>query len=390
MEQEMTSDSLKKEILETPPDSTSTSSLSMAFFDSDSKTGSVRCVWEGSKCNWTEKSRDEGKEGKESDPRESREFTTKYETRLKRLGRTYTIAAWVVILINFTSTSLFIVLGTMIPEIQPVQTILTNPFGSSLTARIVFIFVMFLNTCAWILPPAFYCALCSIIRLRFNIFSDVVSKGFVTCGSEFPAHLERWRHEHLRLCQSVTVLERTMRLMLMSAYSTCLPLCIFLLYTIVADRSTVIALLTNCFWLVVNLSTILIISAHAAAVHEAAHSPLDSLFFVKADRADASQLAQLINNLACVVWTIARLFPENRSLLVDAIHARGDVAAAALRVQADRTIHWLHALGIVTVTKEMILTRKEQIIPADELPTSRRSWPLGEQQKKHPASHGDN
>lgn len=269
MEKEMTSDSLKKEILETPPDSTSTSSLSMAFFDSDSKTGSVRCMWKGSNCNWTEKSLDEGKEGKDIDPRESREFTTKYETRLKRLGRTYTTAAWVVILINFTSTSLFIVLGTMIPEIQPVQTILTNPFGSSLTARIVFIFVMFLNTCAWILPPAFYCALCSIIRLRFNIFSDVVSKGFVTCGSEFPPHLERWRHEHLRLCQSVTVLERTMRLMLMSAYSTCLPLCIFLLYNIVADKSTVIALLTNCFWLFVNLSTLLIISAHAAAVHEA-------------------------------------------------------------------------------------------------------------------------
>lgn len=52
-----------------------------------------------------------------------------------------------------------------------------------------------------------------------------------------------------------------------------------------------------------------------------------------------------MNHFACVAWTIARLFQENKSVLVDAIHEHGDVAAAALRVQADRTIHWLHGPG---------------------------------------------
>nr|KAG5702546.1 hypothetical protein BaRGS_003706 [Batillaria attramentaria] len=116
--------------------------------------------------------------------------------------------------------------------------------------------------------------------------------------------------------------------MLMTSYVTNLPLCIFLLYVMVRGDQELVAMLTYGFWFVSSLGNILVLSGQAALVHEAAHSPVDNLFDVRADLANSRQLAQL-------QLFISRLTGTSIGFT---------------------------ALGIVTITKEMLLTVQCQLV----------------------------
>ncbi|KAK7491042.1 hypothetical protein BaRGS_00017738 [Batillaria attramentaria] len=247
----------------------------------------------------------------------------KINTDIEKKIKIYAVLAWSLIVVNVVFVLVF-VFENFLPSDVGLKIVVAfvGPFGMSLPAKILLSVFFVFNSCARILPTAFCCGFCAMLRAHFGHLTEEISARLTKCKKNFPKEMERWRQQHLRLCQCVSLLDRTMSKMLMTSYVTNLPLCIFLLYVMVRGDQELVAMLTYGFWFVSSLGNILVLSGQAALVHEAAHSPVDNLFDVRADLANSRQLAQL-------QLFISRLTGTSIGFT---------------------------ALGIVTITKEMLLT----------------------------------
>ncbi|XP_070201465.1 uncharacterized protein [Littorina saxatilis] len=209
---------------------------------------------------------------KETNPqslRPSKHSRCKY----KRIGVKYTIAAWCLVVLNSALIGV-ILLVDISPEVDEIAASITNPFGTSLPAKLVSLPLLFLSSGAWIFPIFFCCALCALLRTRFEQLTNTITLELSKCRERFPTELECWRHEHLRLSQCVTVLDQMVGKVVMGNYATTLPLSVFILFTMVAEGgASVVGVMAYGFWLVALLAKLLLISVAAASTHETWERP---------------------------------------------------------------------------------------------------------------------
>ncbi|KAK7113526.1 gustatory receptor for sugar taste 64f-like [Littorina saxatilis] len=259
----------------------------------------------------------------------SRDFCKKFPThrpnqhQVKRLRRRTTVTVAISWIFNVLNVLIVVVSFSELNEDFVRNTILfTDPFGTSIPSKVFAIFLLFFASSSWTFPITFSCAAASYVRLRFNTLTVNLETAVTGSKTYFPLELEVYRRQHLQLCACVRVLDRTLQRLIMTSYVTNVPLTCFIMYRLVVSPPQAFELGMLIFWLVVNCLNVFFISVWAALVHESACSPVDCLYEVFTSGATQEHLTQL------------QLFVS--------------------RVTGPSV--GFTAMGIVTVTKEMVLT----------------------------------
>ncbi|KAL8625415.1 hypothetical protein ACOMHN_044558 [Nucella lapillus] len=191
--------------------------------------------------------------------------------KYQKIGIAYTAIGWALVILSDMVAGLFF-FGDF-SQFHDIEVAGTNPFGRSLLVKVVAMGIQVLLTFAWILPPALCCGLCAVLRARFDLLTTTITTKLSLTENRFPPTLERWRQEHLRLCQCVVTLNGFVGKLLMATYVTNLPLAVLLLYQMTVgvkggeEGGTLLFL--RAYWFVMALAGITLLSACAFCVHNA-------------------------------------------------------------------------------------------------------------------------
>ncbi|XP_025101953.1 uncharacterized protein LOC112568716 [Pomacea canaliculata] len=167
------------------------------------------------------------------------------------------------------------------------------PFGKSIVSQVVNFIINVHLSMAWVFPIGFICLLCTVLRLQFQALTQAIQVCLSTSRSNLLRDLATFRRQHLQLCACVRVLDVVFRRLIMTSYVTNVPIICFLLYQLVTSNFDGLLSVCNIYWLINNAFCVVIISLYSAIVHEEAHSALDALFEVQTSGADPDQIVEL-------------------------------------------------------------------------------------------------
>ncbi|XP_061174197.1 uncharacterized protein LOC133183252 [Saccostrea echinata] len=212
-------------------------------------------------------------------------------------------------------------------NIVPVFVVITcNPMSyTSVMVRILVCFIQFLNSGVWIFPIVLHYTLTTAIQLRFEELNGLIENTALDkCDDRFEI-VKNVRQKHLQLCKMVETVDQSLSYYVANMYTANIALACFIAYNMINGFSTSSSIpetIILSFWLASSFFILFIISKKSATLHEKAH--------------DLSSLVMDINLEGATIQDIAQI-----NLLVSKLHG----PSVGLSV-----------LGIITITKEMILT----------------------------------
>ena len=142
---------------------------------------------------------------------------------------------------------------------------------------IVYVVVMLLHILAtgiYVFPIIFIVVTCHIVKSSFDRLTELVEKHISNSADGVPPKLDKIRRLHLHLCRAVSVLDRTVRLLVAVEYAINIPLACFIVYQLINVKVSLITVIVNVFWLSFGIISICAITLNCAQVHEAV-----SIFF---------------------------------------------------------------------------------------------------------------
>ncbi|XP_022334296.2 uncharacterized protein LOC111131177 [Crassostrea virginica] len=241
---------------------------------------------------------------------------------LRRCLRRALVVGWVMVIFNTIVVAFLIFSGFT----DDIAVVLCNPFShNSVVVKIAAVLLLYLSSGVWVFPIVLHYTLCTAIELRFQELIDVIEHtALKDCPNRFQT-LKCVRYKHLQLCKMVETVDQSLSYYIANIYLFNIGNSCFLIYVMInkiADGPNLTEIAILSFWLASSIIITLIISIKSAYVNEKAHGLSSLVLDVNLDGATMQDIAHV-------------------NLLVAKLHG----PAIGLSV-----------LGIITITKEMILT----------------------------------
>ncbi|XP_041353563.1 uncharacterized protein LOC121371614 [Gigantopelta aegis] len=185
-------------------------------------------------------------------------------TRLNRTALIGTVAGWIFLCMIMVS----ILFLDFAADIEFVQLII-RPFHISTIVHILVLFLMFHTCGVYTFLVLFVIVLCYLVKSSFDKLSSVLEKNIKNSEIGIPSTLDQLRRIHLQLCRAVSILDRSVRLLVATEYIINIPLACFIVYQLVTANEDTIMVVVDLFWMTTNIMVIVSVTLSCARVHEA-------------------------------------------------------------------------------------------------------------------------
>lgn len=184
--------------------------------------------------------------------------------RLRRLVIILTCSAWVAALINFAAFIMF----CFSDFASDFAAVIVNPFPSTIIFKILILIPTFYCCGAWLFPVVFQVILFYIVKVKFIQFKKALEKTVKEENTYFISQLKSYRLKHLQLCNLVSILEKDIQYLLITAVGIGIFLACFILYVLINSKGQgMMEIIVEIFWLVSQFLTVISISITAALVN---------------------------------------------------------------------------------------------------------------------------
>lgn len=232
------------------------------------------------------------------------------------------VVGWIIVIFNAVTVGCLL-FSNLTPD---VTVTLCNPLSHKSIPVKIFISVLFLLLSGvWVFPVVLHYSLTTAIEIRFQELHEVIENtALEDCPNRFET-LKCVRYKHLQLCKMVETVDQSLSYYVANVYLLSIGTACFLIYDLISKVSgdpNITQMVVSLFWLASSFIIPFIISIKSAKVHEKAHGLSSLIMDVNLDGATMQDLAHI-------------------NLLVAKLHGPSI---------------GLSVLGIITITKEMILT----------------------------------
>ncbi|XP_045182101.2 uncharacterized protein LOC123540846 isoform X1 [Mercenaria mercenaria] len=169
----------------------------------------------------------------------------------------------------------------------------TAPFESNPYTLTAYFILVTAEILAWIIPVAFVISLTKLIQEAFNSLNKYKSKLCEQNGCKMVENFQKIRMLHLNLSKLVSDLDEDLGWFYAIIFTFNIGLSVFTLYQIIKRTLTTFELVLYVFWFLCGLASIGLPAIHAALVNDAAHAPLDSIYYINVQDITVEKLAQL-------------------------------------------------------------------------------------------------
>ena len=147
--------------------------------------------------------------------------------------------------------------------------VIARPFPINTVSTVLLLIVMCIATGIYAFPVAFIIVISYEVMSRFDKMTTVVEKHVKDAGDDFPLDIDKLRRFHLQLCKGVSILDRSIRLLVACEYVMNIPLACFLVYLLVSELGDLFLIISNLMWLTLNITVIMSVTLCCALVKEA-------------------------------------------------------------------------------------------------------------------------
>ncbi|XP_053401201.1 uncharacterized protein LOC123540846 isoform X2 [Mercenaria mercenaria] len=173
---------------------------------------------------------------------------------------------------------------------------MTTPFERTPLTSFVQILLLVVCSLPVTIPTFYMIVICCMLTQCFSSFNQYLDAEMSHDACRMPQTMQTLRQYYTNLCKAVVDFDKDFRYLLGNLFFWNIILSLLTLYvTLRVDMGNngTIGIMTYIFWLLLCMGTLVATSVFAALVNEAAHAPLDSIYYINVQDITVEKLAQL-------------------------------------------------------------------------------------------------
>ncbi|XP_052766802.1 uncharacterized protein LOC128207732 isoform X1 [Mya arenaria] len=167
------------------------------------------------------------------------------------------------------------------------------PLSETHWSKMFYIFLMLMSSLVWIVPQANAIILSKTLTTVFTVYNETFEKQITDNKNNLPENFPRMRQLHINICKLVEELDNDMGWFYATDMGFMIFLTVFTLYQIVKTTMDTFSLVMYFFWFLSGIAIVVFTTSFAAFTHEAAHAPLDTIYYINVQDITVEKLAQL-------------------------------------------------------------------------------------------------
>ncbi|XP_045182138.2 uncharacterized protein LOC123540875 [Mercenaria mercenaria] len=173
---------------------------------------------------------------------------------------------------------------------------LTIPFEKTPLTCFVQVVLLIIGTFQANIPYFYMIVICYMLTHCFNGFNQYLDAEMSHDACRMPQTMQTLCQYYTNLCKVVADFDKDFRYLLGNIFFWNITLSLFILYVILRvemNNFEIIGIMAYIFWLLLSMGIVVAMSVFAALVHEAAHAPLDNIYYINVQDITLEKLAQL-------------------------------------------------------------------------------------------------